>query len=425
MNSNYRNIKFIVGKAGTAKTTTIIDTVTKLVTDYPTKTVAIIAFTHQAVNNIKLKLKERERELDDGDFDKVITKTIHSYFQLVPGEEHEYTKRSIQLPDYLFVDEISMIPDQLMKIIFKLVSNQTVLAQQTLTQSKTRCQLILVGDILQLNPINLERKPIDINLLSKIKDFNCTFTEALLIADHLSNNVFGYNQFPKLFDDKPVMTTTRSYQQMPQQSSATKMILRRNFRNNITVNNIIEDMLKDPSNYTKYTFTDWNHIDDYVVISSKYSTLKEVYAKTKHNGIYLLNTLLGYVSCKIGDKMILTESVNKDFVNGDIVEIISNNTIRSVNCEEPKTYTFGNMKCLPLLPYNYLTIHKSQGLGFDKVIVVLDNLFEITMLYTAMTRAKVDLKFILLNPEELDRLKIYTSAFNKLERLIYEETTEC
>jgi ATP-dependent exoDNAse (exonuclease V) alpha subunit len=414
MNSNYRNIKFIVGKAGTAKTTTIIDTVTKLVKDHPFKKVAIIAFTHQAINNIKLKLKEREQEQTDCKFDKVVTKTIHSYFQLVPGEEHEYTKRAIQLPDYLFVDEMSMIPDQLMKIIFKLVSNQT----------KTRCQLILVGDILQLNPINLERKPIDTNLMSKIKDFDCTFTEALLIADHLSNNVFGYSQFPKMIEDKPVMTLTRSYKQMPQQS-ATKMILRKNFRNNTAVNSIIEDMLKDPANYTKYVFSDWNHIDDYVVISSKYSTLKEVYAKTKHTGVYLLNTLLGYVSCKIGDKMILTESVDKDFVNGDVVEIISNNTIRSINCEEPKTYSFIGVKCLPLLPYNYLTIHKAQGLGFDKVIVVLDNLFEITMLYTAMTRAKVDLKFILLNPEELERLKIYASAFNKLEKLIYEETTEC
>lgn len=405
MNSNYRNIKFIVGKAGTAKTTTIIDTITKLTDEYPQKTIAVIAFTHQAVNNIKLRLKEQEQ--------KVITKTIHSYFQLVPGEEHEYTKRAIHLPDYLFVDEISMIPDQLMKIIFKLVGNQ----------SRTRCQLILVGDILQLNPINLERKPIDVNLLSKIKDFNCTFTEALLIADHLSNNVFSYNQFPKSIEDKPAMTTTRNYKQMPQQS-ATKMILKRNFRNNTTVNTIIEDMLKDPSNYIKYVFTDWNHIDDYVVISSKYSTLKEVYAKTKHTGVYLLNTLLGYVSCKIGDKMILTESLDKDFVNGDIVEIISNDTIRSINCEEQKTYSFINTKYLPLLPYNYLTIHKSQGLGFDKVIVVLDNLFEITMLYTAMTRAKVDLKFILLNPEELERLKIYTSAFNKLERLVYEEITD-
>ena len=57
MNSNNRNIKFIVGKAGTAKTTTIIDTVTKLVKEHPFKKVAIIAFTHQAINNIKLKLK--------------------------------------------------------------------------------------------------------------------------------------------------------------------------------------------------------------------------------------------------------------------------------------------------------------------------------------------------------------------------------
>ena len=101
MNSNYRNIKFIVGKAGTAKTTTIIDTVTKLTTDYPTKTVAIIAFTHQAVNNIKLKLKERERELmDDCNSERSVLSSESKYFHVHLVNVQKYTE-SLPIRSYL------------------------------------------------------------------------------------------------------------------------------------------------------------------------------------------------------------------------------------------------------------------------------------------------------------------------------------
>jgi ATP-dependent exoDNAse (exonuclease V) alpha subunit len=74
---------------------------------------------------------------------------------------------------------------------------------------------------------------------------------------------------------------------------------------------------------------------------------------------------------------------------------------------------------IPLLPHNFLTIHKAQGLGFDKVVVILDDMFEITMLYTAMTRARKELKFILYNNDELEKIRIYNKAFKKLEKVVY------
>ena len=61
-----------------------------------------------------------------------------------------------------------------------------------------------------------------------------------------------------------------------------------------------------------------------------------------------------------------------------------------------------------------------EGLGFEKVLVILDDMFEITMLYTAMTRAREVLKFIVLDKKNITQLELYNKAFKKLEEVIYK-----
>ena len=47
----------------------------------------------------------------------------------------------------------------------------------------------------------------------------------------------------------------------------------------------------------------------------------------------------------------------------------------------------------PILPANMITVHRSQGKGYDNVIICVDNLFDICMLYTAVTRARKEVLF--------------------------------
>lgn len=424
------NVRFILGKAGTAKTTTLINTVETMAKQ--NKSIVILAYTHQAINNIRDILKQKTNDNtqptptliinplykpadneainplmltntsspNQDSTSNIKTRTIHSFFQLKPGEEHDYKHRRIELPDVIFIDEISLVPDVLWTAIFNVVNYNS------------KCQLVLVGDILQLNPINKNKKPINANLMLSLQDFDCSFHEAMLIAEHLSNNIFEFEQYPKNISNIESNTTGH------------KLVLTKNYRSDTAINNIIEKMLDDPDEYKHHIFNDWDHIDEYVVLSSRYELLKKVYGVKRRPGIYLFNTRLGPILANRGDKMILTENLTTDFINGDIVTVVGRNTIRKQHSTQ--TYVFSDSdpqsmytSYIPLLPHNFLTIHKAQGLGFDKVVVILDDMFEITMLYTAMTRTRKELKFILYNNDELEKIRIYNKAFKKLEKVVY------
>ena len=120
-------------------------------------------------------------------------------------------------------------------------------------------------------------------------------------------------------------------------------------------------------------------------------------------------------------KFVLTKNISKTVFNGDIVQITS-----------PGVFHRGDEKIqidpedgeYPILPTDYISIHKSQGRSYDHIVVVLDQLFEITMLYTAITRARLDVKFVLIN-YDLDKFKQNLhktiNAFNLLKKIIYSK----
>ena len=448
------SIKFIIGKAGTAKTTTLIKIIKQI--NNPSS-VIVLAYTHQAVNNIKQRLEDaklseiieepvlnytsttvskefqkQKPRFPSDDYEKpsrrtskdfppnfvrtksikiekgdepnspydVPVKTIHSFFQITPDQELNFDftidqnssratkRRYIQIPEYVIIDEISLIPNELLDIIFKLCK---------------KSQLILVGDLLQLNPVNnnLTTQGIDTKPLLKIKDFATTFQTGLLLAQHLSNNMFTRPEF----------------------ANATKMILKKNYRSNEEVSELTHKMLDNPEIYIEHMFNDWANINQYTIIASRHSLLKKVYNMTNHQGVIVINSDIGLLNLKYKETVMLTKNLNKDFVNGDLVKVVNSKSI--INLKETKTYNFECdeeymlSKKLPILPSNYLTIHKSQGLGFDKIVVVLDDLFEISMLYTALTRAKQEIKFLFFDRTQIDSLKRNCDAFKKLESLVY------
>ena len=96
-----------------------------------------------------------------------------------------------------------------------------------------------------------------------------------------------------------------------------------------------------------------------------------------------------------------------------------NNTIELYNGENAYYFIHNPMERYPLLPPNFITVHKAQGLSLDKVLVILDDMFEITMLYTAITRAITDVKFVALNKIPTKKMNLYNKSFNTLKSILY------
>lgn len=387
--SSLINTKFILGEAGTAKSTTILGLIENL-TDF-----VCLAFTHSAVNNLKNKCSHEEK--------KHRFRTIHSFFKIKfnsDGREIYQINTNIKIPKYIFIDEISLVPIYLMDLVYKTIESNIILLNKNVN-------LVLVGDLLQLNPIAVTKNLIDYTKLFTIQDKFMNFQEAMLIADHLSNNIFS----------------TKYYQ------NSNKMILTQNYRNGTNIINILNEILKNIKTVEKYMVS-ISKIQDlldegYIILSSRYDLLKTIYEVTNYKDTkqFSIKTKIGEVFFNENEELILTKNINKNYVNGDIITlqkrddsyIFNNDLIISRNDLNNSTY--------PVLPKNFLTIHKSQGLTLDKVIIVLDDLFEITMLYTAITRAKSDVKFILLNDYKIDslykKMQLYSDAFIKLKDILY------
>lgn len=90
-----------------------------------------------------------------------------------------------------------------------------------------------------------------------------------------------------------------------------------------------------------------------------------------------------------GHKYIVAESTSR-FKNGE--ELICIRTFPSVYLKGETAFEFYGQ--VSLLPMNLLTAHKAQGMGFKHIIIVLDDLFDISMLYTMISRAIHECKFV-------------------------------
>ena len=80
----------------------------------------------------------------------------------------------------------------------------------------------------------------------------------------------------------------------------------------------------------------------------------------------------------------------------------------------------------PILPNNLITYHKAQGKTIDNVILCVDNVFEFSMLYTGLTRAKNNVLLFSFS-EQIKDIKnvntIYEYLNIMINELLYKEHT--
>ena len=73
------------------------------------------------------------------------------------------------------------------------------------------------------------------------------------------------------------------------------------------------------------------------------------------------------------------------------------------------------VKYFPIIPAYLSTFHKSQGKTYENVIICVDDLFDFTMLYTGITRAKNDVLFY----SDIDYIPMYTNkSYQVLQELV-------
>lgn len=338
--SRPNKITVIYGPAGTGKTEYLSEIIRA--TCEKTNSFIVCAPTHSAVENIR----KRVSVVPEAYF-----KTIYSFFRI------DYLNDDIIGPlkqvEYLFIDEFGLIKKELFKRMIHFLNEET--------------EVFISGDVVQLNPIYLSKRLISFQRLKR--DYR---NVDAFIAEHDFNNVFS----------------TKLLKQ------ASKVLLTENKRSNDAVLELIHDVFFTSK---RFNFPLINVVrainlvmnEGYVFISSKYEHLNSINALIVPR--FKDVVLYGNWAFKVGFKYLLCDEYQGHH-NGEILtcSYLDKRTIVLTAEDEEKLELNDEIS---LLPEYLITAHKSQGMSIDKIIVCLDDLFDISMLYTMITRARSSVVF--------------------------------
>lgn len=175
-----KNLLFVIGQAGTGKTTVVLNK-TK---DY-SGSIAYLAYTNSAVDNLKRRMTQVDRRLNP----KHTFLTLHKFFRI--GLDDNMNNKIIynllkDLPDIIVIDEFGLIPFDIYHLIVSYAKDFP------------NTRFILMGDILQLQGINKDNV-VSYDLLDELPLYAKplpTFSIVNIIK-HLSNSLWVDTTFRK------------------------------------------------------------------------------------------------------------------------------------------------------------------------------------------------------------------------------------
>jgi exodeoxyribonuclease V alpha subunit len=406
------NFTIITGGPGTGKTTTVAKILAILFAIDPALKVALAAPTGKAAVRMAESLKSSALNVDGNineRFQSITPGTIHRLLKYIP--ESPYFKHDHSNPvnfDVVIVDESSMIDVALFAKLLDAIGLNT--------------KLILLGDKNQLASVeagslfgDLCNTQSGLNLLtasrvelinSFIKDANRKITSQHIteeICHPLSQHVIELKRSHRFTSDKGIgrfskaiiKNDVETLQEYLQNNNDEQVIIDKEYSNAIFEKFIegYEDYIKEP---------------DIKKALQKLNKLRVLVAvREDEQGLYNLNNAIeNYLrKRKLIEKnsefynnrpIIITRNYALGLFNGDIGIIRPDeNGISKVWFED------SNKELKPVIPGYVseaetvfaMTIHKSQGSEYDKVLVVLPDNVNIPiltreLLYTAVTRAK-------------------------------------
>ncbi|CEN31991.1 Exodeoxyribonuclease V alpha chain [Candidatus Westeberhardia cardiocondylae] len=343
--------------------------------------------------------------------------TLHSLFNMkrIFHEKLFYSNINFVDIDVLIIDEISMIDLNMMSIIISSLSS--------------KIRVIFLGDRYQLPAIGIGSVLKDI---CQIYNFGYSFKRSKELCEltgfdiscNKKKRYFGFSdsicflQRNYRFDESSGIAKLANYIKNGDYSTVL-MLLKNNALKNVHYCfmenlNIYENMLNfSISVYKEYLFR-IHKFDDPKIILTLFNKIRLLCVLKKGPfGMFDLNMHLEQLLCKLGfisyqkyglcdnyigrPIMILKNTPLLGLYNGDIGIVLS----KSLEKEDFEVYFLLSNKKIKKVSYSILpkhetafvtTVHKSQGLEFDNVILVLPNfvtpLLTRELLYTAVTRSK-------------------------------------
>lgn len=383
-----RNL-FITGKAGTGKTTFL-----HKIKNQSLKRMVIVAPTGVAAINAK-------------------GVTIHSFFQMPFGpilpnqltnasnQQRKFSKTKIDIIkslDLVIIDEISMVRADLLDGI-----------DQVLRRYKDRnkvfggAQVLMIGDLQQLSPVV---KPNEWNLLQQhynsVYFFSSkAFQESNTVSIELQKIYRQDNEeFIAILNEirndslseKSATILNKRYNPTfePQKNEGYITLTTHNTRAN-TINTLALDKLKKKSVFFKADISGKFNENAYpnseklelkvgaqVMFIKNDSSPEKRYFNGKIGKITLIDDDIIYVKCPNDDNEIETKKETWENINYSINE----------ETKEIKEDVTGSFSQVPLRLAWAITIHKSQGLTFDKAIIDAEASFAHGQTYVALSRCK-------------------------------------
>lgn len=354
----------VYGGAGTGKTTRLVNDVSKLKKD----SYVILSPTHSSLKNLQTRLNDEQ---------KSHSRTLYSYFQI--DYEHDHVVGPISFVKHIFVDEFGLIKKELLKQIINKTSihlNNFIMKNRLVDLDVF---IHLYGDPVQLSPIYTEKRYISFNKLAKFDGLHS------YVIEHYYNSPFSLTPIVKSHHE----------------------LLKVNHRANDKVIQIVQRLFYD-NDLSVIQYINQLEVvrlivnEGYVFISSTYELQASIYKlvcvileQCYSNTIYF-NKLLFYNNAKF----IVAETTSKR-KNGEILTF-DHHSDGNIYLKDEDGIIFKYDSLIKLLPEFLITAHKSQGLTIPKVIVCVDNLFDVSMLYTMITRASEDVKFYKVNDVKLN-----------------------
>ena len=428
--SNLINVSTIYGKAGTGKSTFLKEMICNCVKNK--LNFVVLTATHSSLENIYTICRggnDDNNSMNLGDEYRSSFKTIYSFFRI------DYKNNTLlgakTIPPNIFIDEFSLIDKYLFK---KIVSDIR-------SKIKEPTNLVLAGDALQLNAIYNGKQYISFNKMRKLNTLinnNYNSTNDVTNDDEhliLSPNVLEHIHL-SIFGSKFICT-------------GNKKILTKNQRSKNIISDTLTAIYKKDESFP-FNFIDESDIinkilnDGFVFLSSKYAIIQRIYDKMSDRWNDKI-TIDQSVSYRLGLKrlylypgmeLIITITTDEKrssgepyYFNGEYVTftgnmenekmkcINRNNEIIYVKRELDSTLSHGEYY-YPIIPSNLMTIHKSQGKTLESIIVCIDELFDMSMLYTAITRCRSNLLFFTRSNDR--KKQLFESAYiNDFKQLNY------
>lgn len=397
---------YLTGKAGTGKTTFLkyLKKVThkRMVVLAPTGVAAINASGETIHSFFHIRpsvyIPEDPLRTADSELNELSMKSIFKHLK--------YSKSKVELIrnlEAIAIDEVSMVRCDIMDVIDKILR-----LYRDSTKPFGGVQMILVGDAYQLPPIVKKEEQ---EILKSSYD-GIFFFDSKVMEQIINNNQLIYVELQKVYrqnDSKFIELLDRvRVNDMQDKDFALfdSKINKDKFTNenkshiiltttNVKVNYINEKRLAALPTQSKVynavvtgTFAEKERPTD-IALELKVGAQIIFIRNDKENRYY--NGKLGVVK-HLGEKFLLIETETN---NGEKIDVtVHPETWKSVSYKWNKTENvieeeiLGTFMQLPVRLAWAITVHKSQGMSFDRVMADLGNSFETGQVYVALSRCR-------------------------------------